>query len=125
MSNPTRPAFACMAVLVSGYKVWLNRLLTFERVEEIVFTVRYPSQPSQLTLYNFTLRDDVPADDTIDRKPADRPIRTVDSRELAGRRLPPVRLIGSPPQADRSARALARFRCGPCSGPLGFAASAH
>ena len=56
-------------LLPLGYKVWLNRLFTFERVEEIVFTMRYPSQPSQLTLYNFTLRDDVPADDIIDRKP--------------------------------------------------------
>jgi hypothetical protein len=56
-------------LLPLGYKVWLNRLFTFERVEEIVFTMRYPSQPSQLTLYNFTLRDDVPADDILDRKP--------------------------------------------------------
>ncbi len=56
-------------LLPLGYKVWLNRLFTFERVEEILFTMRYPSQPSQLTLYNFTLRDDVPADEIIDRKP--------------------------------------------------------
>ncbi len=56
-------------LLPLGYKVWINRLFTFERVEEIVFRMRYPSQPSQLTLYNFTLRDDVPADDILDRKP--------------------------------------------------------
>jgi hypothetical protein len=56
-------------LLPLGYKVWLNRLFTFERVEEIVFTMRYPSQPSQLTLYTFTLREDVPADDILDRKP--------------------------------------------------------
>jgi len=31
--------------------------------------MRYPSQSSQVTLYNFTLRKDVPADDIIDRKP--------------------------------------------------------
>jgi hypothetical protein len=42
-------------LLPLGYKVWLNRLFTFERVEAIVFTMRYPSQASQLTLYNFTL----------------------------------------------------------------------
>ena len=56
-------------LLPLGYKVWLNRLFTFERVEEIAFTMRYPSQPSQMTLYNFTLRDDVPADEIVDRKP--------------------------------------------------------
>ncbi len=31
--------------------------------------MRHPSQPSQITIYNFTLRDDVPADDIIDKKP--------------------------------------------------------
>ena len=56
-------------LLPLGYKVWLDRLFTFERVEEVVFTMRYPSQPSQLTLYNFTLRENVPPDDIIDRKP--------------------------------------------------------
>ena len=56
-------------LLPLGFKVWLGRLFTFERVEEIAFTMRYPSQSSQLTLHNFTLREDVPADDIIDRKP--------------------------------------------------------
>jgi hypothetical protein len=56
-------------LLPLGYKVWINRLFTFDGVEEVVFTMRHPSQPSQLTLYNFTLREDVPADDIIDRKP--------------------------------------------------------
>jgi len=56
-------------LLPLGYKVWPGRLFTFEKVEEIVFKMRYPAQPSQVTLYNFTLREDVPADDIIDRKP--------------------------------------------------------
>lgn len=56
-------------LLPLGYKVWPQRLFTFERVEEVVFRMRYPSQPSQITLYNFTLRADVPEDDILDRKP--------------------------------------------------------
>jgi hypothetical protein len=52
-----------------GYKVWLDRLFTFERVEEIAFRMRFPSAPAQFTLYSFTLRSDVPEDDIIDRKP--------------------------------------------------------
>jgi hypothetical protein len=56
-------------VLPLGYKVWPNRLFTFKNVEEIVFRMRYPNQTSQLTLYNFTLREDVPTDDILDRKP--------------------------------------------------------
>jgi len=56
-------------LLPLGYKVWPNRLFTFQNVEEIVIRMRYPSQASQVTLYNFTLREDVPADDIIDRKP--------------------------------------------------------
>jgi hypothetical protein len=52
-----------------GYKVWPNRLFTFENVQEIVFRMRYPNGPAQLTLYNLTLRPDVPEDDIIDRKP--------------------------------------------------------
>ena len=56
-------------LLPLGYKVWPSRLFTFERVEEIVFSMRHPNQPSQLTIYNFTLCEDVPQDDIIDRKP--------------------------------------------------------
>lgn len=56
-------------LLPLGYKVWPNRLFTFENVEEIVIRMRYPSQASQVTFYNFTLREDVPADDIIDKKP--------------------------------------------------------
>jgi hypothetical protein len=56
-------------LLPLGYKVWPGRLFTFERVEEIVFRMRYPAAPSQLTLYNFTLHEDVPADGILDRKP--------------------------------------------------------
>jgi hypothetical protein len=58
--NPLRPL---------GYKVWPGRLFTFEKVEEVIFRMRYPSQPSQFTLYNFTLTTDVPQDGIIDRKP--------------------------------------------------------
>jgi hypothetical protein len=56
-------------LLPLGYKVWPQRLFTFTNVEEIVFRMRYPNQPAQLTLYNFTLRDDVPQDDIIDKRP--------------------------------------------------------
>ncbi|HOQ46146.1 MAG TPA: hypothetical protein PLA43_12205 [Bryobacteraceae bacterium] len=52
-----------------GFKVWPQRLFSFDRVEEVVFRMRYPNQPSQFTLYNFTLVKDVPKDDIIDRKP--------------------------------------------------------
>jgi hypothetical protein len=56
-------------LLPLGYKVWLDRLFTFERVEEIVFAMRYPGRTSRLTVDNFTLRKDVPADDILDRRP--------------------------------------------------------
>ncbi|HON01276.1 MAG TPA: hypothetical protein PLM33_13590, partial [Acidobacteriota bacterium] len=52
-----------------GYKVWPQRLFSFERVDEVVFQMKSPNQCSQFTLYNFTLRSDVPDDDIIDRKP--------------------------------------------------------
>ena len=52
-----------------GYKARPDRLFTFEKVDRLVFRMRYPSQPSQITVYNFTLRGDVPADDIIDKKP--------------------------------------------------------
>jgi hypothetical protein len=52
-----------------GYKVWPNRLFTFERVKELIVKMRYPSQDSQFTIYNLTLREDVPEDDILDRKP--------------------------------------------------------
>jgi hypothetical protein len=56
-------------LLPLGYKVWPNRLFTFKQVEEVIFRMRYPNQPSQVTLFNFTLREDVPADDILTRKP--------------------------------------------------------
>ena len=56
-------------LLPLGYKVWPGRLFTFKKVEEIVLRMRYPAQPSQITIYNFTLRADVPSDDILDRKP--------------------------------------------------------
>ncbi len=56
-------------LLPLGYKVWPGRLFTFKQVDEVVFRMRYPGAPAQFTLYNFTLREDVPADDIIDKKP--------------------------------------------------------
>jgi hypothetical protein len=56
-------------LLPLGYKTWPGRLFTFRNVEALSFRMRYPNQPSQFTIYNFTLRDDVPADDILDRKP--------------------------------------------------------
>ncbi len=52
-----------------GFKAWPQRLFTFENVDEVVFRMRYPNQPSQFTLYSFLLVKDVPKDDIIDRKP--------------------------------------------------------
>jgi hypothetical protein len=34
-----------------GYKAWFERLFTFERVEEVIFKMKRPSQPTHLTLY--------------------------------------------------------------------------
>ncbi|MCW5964123.1 MAG: hypothetical protein KIT83_08795, partial [Bryobacterales bacterium] len=56
-------------LLPLGYKVWPSRLFTFERVEEVIFRMRFPAEPSQFTLYSFTLRRDVPADGIVDKKP--------------------------------------------------------
>jgi hypothetical protein len=52
-----------------GYLVWPERLFTFREVREVVFRMQYPNQPSQFTLYSFVLREDVPEDDIIDRRP--------------------------------------------------------
>jgi hypothetical protein len=51
-------------LLPLAYKVWPNRLFTFQRVDTIAFRMRYPNEPAQLTLYNLTLREDVPEDDS-------------------------------------------------------------
>ncbi len=56
-------------LLPLGYKVWPSRLFTFERVEEVVFRMRYPKEPSQFTIYSFTLRRDVPPDGIVEKKP--------------------------------------------------------
>jgi hypothetical protein len=56
-------------LLPLGYKIWPERLFTFERVEEIFFRMRFPNEPAQVTLYNLTLAEDVPDDDILDRKP--------------------------------------------------------
>jgi hypothetical protein len=52
-----------------GYKAWPERLYARKRVEQIIFKMRYPSQPSQLTIYGFTLTRNLPHDDILDRKP--------------------------------------------------------
>jgi hypothetical protein len=52
-----------------GYKIWPERLFTFQKVEALVFRMRYPNRKSQIIIRNFTLRDDVPADDILDKKP--------------------------------------------------------
>ena len=52
-----------------GYKVWVERLFRFDRVDQIAFRMRLPSAPSQFTLYSLTLRSDVPEDDILDRRP--------------------------------------------------------
>ncbi len=51
-----------------GFKAWPERLFTFERVDEVIFRMRYPNQPSRFTLHSFSLVKDVPKDDIIDRK---------------------------------------------------------
>jgi hypothetical protein len=52
-----------------GYKVWVERLFQFDRVEQIAFRMWFPGAPAQFKLYSLTLRSDVPKDDIIDRKP--------------------------------------------------------
>jgi hypothetical protein len=52
-----------------GYKIWPERLFTFQKVEALVFRMRYPNRKSQITITNFILRDDVPGDDILDKKP--------------------------------------------------------
>jgi hypothetical protein len=60
---------AMTPLLPLGYKVWPQRLFTFEKVDELVFKMRFPSQSSQFTLNNFTLTSTVPNDDILDKKP--------------------------------------------------------
>jgi hypothetical protein len=56
-------------LLPLGYKIWPQRLFTFEKVKELVFQMKSPNQASQLTLYDLTLLPDVPRDDILDKKP--------------------------------------------------------
>lgn len=56
-------------LLPLGYKVWPQRLFTFEHVVALIFKMRFPSQASQFTLSNFTLTSTVPHDDILDKKP--------------------------------------------------------
>ena len=60
---------AMTPLLPLGYKVWPQRLFTFEKVDELIFKMRFPSQSSQFTLNNFTLTSAVPSDDILDKKP--------------------------------------------------------
>lgn len=52
-----------------GYKVWPERLSTFEQVASLSFKMRFPNQPSQFTLYDFTLTESVPPDEIVDKRP--------------------------------------------------------
>jgi hypothetical protein len=56
-------------LLPLGYKAWPQRLFTFERVDEISFRMRAPSQDSQLTIYSLALSAAEPKDDVLDRRP--------------------------------------------------------
>jgi catechol 2,3-dioxygenase-like lactoylglutathione lyase family enzyme len=56
-------------LLPLGYKVWPERLFTFERVEEIVVRMKYPAQDSTLTISNLALTEQAGKDDILDRKP--------------------------------------------------------
>lgn len=60
---------AMTPLLPLGYKVWPERLFTFERVEEIVIRMKSPAADSTLTLSNLTLTPMAGKDDILDRKP--------------------------------------------------------
>jgi hypothetical protein len=60
---------AMTPLLPLGYKVWPQRLFTFENIVALIFKMRFPSHPSQFTLSNFTLTGTVPRDDILDKKP--------------------------------------------------------
>ena len=56
-------------LLPLGYKVWPERLFTFEKVTGIVLQMRFPASDSQLVITNIRLTDDAPVDDILDRRP--------------------------------------------------------
>lgn len=60
---------AMTPLLPLGYKVWPERLFTFERVEEIVIRMKYPAADSTLTISNLGLTPAAGKDDILDRKP--------------------------------------------------------
>jgi hypothetical protein len=60
---------AMTPLLPLGYKVWPERLFTFERVEEIVVRMKYPAADSTLTISNLALTPTAGQDDILDRKP--------------------------------------------------------
>ncbi len=79
-------------LLPLGYKAWPERLFTFHHVEAISFRMRYPNQPTTMTIYGFTLRSDLPADEILDKHclidrygqwiPEDWPTKAHNDREL-------------------------------------------
>jgi hypothetical protein len=53
-----------------GYSAWAERrVFHSDRVDEVVIKMRYPNEPTQVTLYDFTLMSEVPSDDILDKKP--------------------------------------------------------
>ena len=56
-------------LLPLAYKAWPERLFTFERVDEIAFRMRFPSEDSQLSITAARLTPDVPPDELLDRRP--------------------------------------------------------
>jgi hypothetical protein len=56
-------------LLPLGYKAWPQRTFTFERVDAIVFRMRYPAADTQLTISNLRLMEHQPQDDVLDRRP--------------------------------------------------------
>src|SRR5574341_2455322 len=53
-----------------GYKIdAVSHNFAFDNVEEIIFKMRFPGQPTQLTIYDFTLVGEIPPDDILDKRP--------------------------------------------------------
>lgn len=52
-----------------GYKYWPDTLSAPARVEEISFHMRNPAEPTQVTLCDFSLSRELPANDILDRHP--------------------------------------------------------
>ncbi len=52
-----------------GYKLWPESMSAPSQVEEISFRMHFPAEPTQVTLCNFKLARDAPANDILDRRP--------------------------------------------------------